>query len=257
MTGKPGSPLSIQAGKKGMARAEPWGNTYGNCSLLRRSRVCRGKLRVSRRFHPPRRRRPPRTALSVAGHAHQRTTAFPPPASYPSAGPPATRPPPANATFLGKPSSCFPLHPSGQSAPLLAASSVGVWGSPWCSTPPPPLRESCRAFPSSPKPSAAQEASGQAQGPNFGLCHHPSLTGRALPPFLLPAGAAHGASGEPAGETRGPSTRARGTGTGVGWHTALRLRLRRSKCGRLPWLGPAGGEAVRPRGHCSGRKPAK
>lgn len=74
-----GSPAAPRVSRlaKVMSRAEPWGITHGNCSLLRRSRVCRGKPRVSHRPRPPRRHPPPRTVLSAAGQARQRATVPP------------------------------------------------------------------------------------------------------------------------------------------------------------------------------------
>jgi len=69
-------------------------------------------------------------------------------------------------------------------------------------------------------PIAAEEPPGQEQGPSFGLHRHPSLTGRALLPFLPPARAARRAGGEPAGETQGPSA-----GAGVPGPVRVHIQL--------------------------------
>lgn len=62
---KPGSPPEHPAGfKGGWEGAERGGDTHGNCSLLRRSRACSGRARVSGTPRPPCRRPPPRTRLS-------------------------------------------------------------------------------------------------------------------------------------------------------------------------------------------------
>lgn len=115
---------------------------------------------------------------------------WPPQVSHPTAGPPATQPPPWENH-----------HPAYRSIPPAEPQhhcSVGIWGSLRCSTPLLPLVESCGASPNT-------QHHGGATQPRFGLHCLPSLTGRALPSLLLPAGAARRASGEPAGETRGPS----------------------------------------------------
>lgn len=151
-------------------------------------------------------------------------------------------PPPTEAAFPGKPPSRFPLHPSSQAAAPLAACSVGVLGSLWCSTPPPPLEESCRASPQHPAPWRSHPIDCRDRALGFIAVHHSPAVHS--PPSCFQPGQHAGPVGSLRERCRGHQPGQGGAGAGA----ALQLRLRQSECRHLPRLDPVGGEAAWPPG---------
>ena len=235
---------------KGMARAEPWGSTHGTCSLLRRSRVGSGKPQVSRTPRPPRRHPPPRTVLSAAGWARQRTMA--PPGSRPAAGPPGHLAP-------GQPSRGN-RHPASRSIPPAEPQhhqQLAGWVLEGPHSTAPHRRCSRRAAGLLHNTHRRRGATRPRAGTEL-WASSPSITHRPCTP-ALPASSQGSTPGRwgACGRDAGAVSRGRGPGAGAGSYTASQLQLRLNECGRLPRLGPVGGEAARSRGHRSGRKPTK
>lgn len=155
-----------------MAGAEGGEGTHGSCSLLRRSRVGSGTARVSRTPRPLCRRPPPRTRLS----RQERHSALSGRGSHPTCHPQGQH-------SQGK------HHPAPCTIPLPAPSlRFSTWHrSKREARLPPTLRGSARV----------------SVGTTLWDSPRPSLTDRARPPLLPPAGTALRAGGEPAEDTGG------------------------------------------------------